>query len=253
MSELRLSAEQAAAPAQAAEAPAAEASPPPTGELIAGKFKSVDELTKAYKSLEQKLHERQPPPPEPTPPIEADVVLERAGLRGDDLVANWQSDGRLSDEQYESLAKIGYSRSIVDQYLAGQTAIVANKVNAAQAAANRAIAAAGGPEQWNALTEWARTNYDAKALADFDARLADPKTSDSAVKELLWDYRVVAGKGVSTSMISGTSAPATSAAFGTVEEVVEAMAKIRRGGRVDESTKRRLMATPHHLFRGINK
>ena len=77
--------------------------------------------------------------------------------------------------------------------------------------------------------------------------------TEGAIKELLYDYRVVAGRGVATPMVHGNAPPATSAAFGTVEEVIEAMGRITKQGYVDEATKRRMSVTPKHLFQGITR
>lgn len=245
------------APAEATPAPTESAAPAETTaeapetsetrqELIAGKFKSVDDLTKAYKELESRLGK-------PAESFESvDTVLERASLRGDDVATNWREHGRLTDDQYAALEKIGYGRKVVDDYMTGQAAVAATRVNAAQEATQRAITAAGGAEQWSSLTQWARDHYSPEQIQQFDQRLADPTTSDSAVKELLYDYRVVAGNSVSPSMVHGDAAPATSAAFATVDEVMEAMTRVSRQGYLDEATKRRFARTPKHLFNGVN-
>lgn len=224
------------------------ASPQPAGELLAGKFKSVDDLTKAYKELERSYHQK-------AAPVESvSSVIERAGIRADEIATNFQQQGRLTDDQYAALAKVGYSRAVVDEYMTGQMAIAATRVNAAQQARDRAFTAAGGPEQWNSLTEWARTHYTPEQIKSFDARLADPSTSDSAVKEMLYDYRVVAGNSVGVSMVAGQAAPNVSAGFSTVDEVREAMRTIeRQGNKIDPALKRRLERTPQHLFNGITR
>lgn len=229
-----------------------ESQPSPAGGgdpagMIAGKFRSVAELEKAYKSLESQFHSR-------SQPVEVDTVLERAGLRADEVQANWSAHGRLTDEQYGAFAKAGVGRTMVDQFLTGQTALHATKQQAAQSVVAKAMEAVGGVDAWGSLTQWARTHYPAEKISDFDARLNNPQTTESAIKELLYDYRVVSGRDMQTAMIHGAAPPTTSAAFGSIEEVADAMRRIeRQGNRVDEATLRRVRATPMHLFRGVVK
>jgi hypothetical protein len=131
----------------AAEAPAAEATP--AGEqMLAGKFKTPQDLEKAYKELEKKLGGGVPTPP---PSIEA--VLERAGVRGDEIVANYMSHGHLTNEQYEAIEKVGYTRDVVDQFLAGQAAIASTRVDVTKQAVERAMEQVGGQQQWANLAE----------------------------------------------------------------------------------------------------
>lgn len=245
-----------AAETPAVETPAVEAPPAETpaaeqaaGEqMLAGKFKTAADLEKAYKELEKKLGGA---PPTPPPSIEA--VLERAGVRGDDLAANYLTHGHLTNEQYEALGKVGYTRDVVDQFLAGQAAIAASRVDVAKQAAERALEQVGGQQQWQNLAEWARSHYPPDKIKEIDARLDNPSTTESAVKEMLYDYRVVAGRGITQPMLHGSAPPATTAAFESAAEVTAAMARIRSQGYIDEATKRRIAATPQHLFQGINK
>jgi hypothetical protein len=233
---------------ETAAAASPETASPDEQQMLAGKFKTPAELEKAYKELEKKLGGGATQPP---PSVEA--VLERAGLRGDELAANYLNDGRLTDSQYESLAKVGYTRDVVDQFLAGQASIASSRVDVAKQAVERAIEQVGGTQQWSNLAEWARTHYPPDKIKELDTRLDDPRTTESAVKEMLYDYRIVAGRGVSQPMLHGAAPPASTEAFSTVEEVIEAMSRIGRQGYIDETTKRRIAASPKHLFQGITR
>lgn len=110
----------------------AESTPEPTKadeKLYAGKYKSVEDLEKAYKEAESKLGK---PKADDTPlaipddqtGLNPDKIVEKAGLQTSDLVSQWVAGGSLTDEQYEALEAAGASRDAVDAYFEGSMAKV---------------------------------------------------------------------------------------------------------------------------------
>lgn len=156
-------------------APSNPPAEPAGDELIAGKFKTQEDLIKAYKSLESKLGQpaEEAPAPEDAasddvPPMgenEANSAEETTdevtdepseedrseGLDLKAFTAEFAETGQLSDESFEALEKQGIPRAMVDQYIAGVQAIQANR-------GEQLYAAAGGKDEFNAMVKWGTAN-----------------------------------------------------------------------------------------------
>jgi len=92
--------------------------------LLAGKYKNVEELEKAYTELQSKLGKADAPSEEDTAPVdtnEAENAVEAAGLDFASLESEYDTQGELSEDSFKKLEQAGIPRSAVDQYIAGQT------------------------------------------------------------------------------------------------------------------------------------
>lgn len=173
------------------------ADPAPEQELIAGKFKTQDDLLKAYKELEGKLgakpQESQPAAPaegeeKPSETAEGDEksddgeveeAVEKAGLDMAALTAEWDQNGSLSDDSYEALAKAGISREMVDGYTAGIEAILTIRGQTLHSAA-------GSEEAYNDLVKWGTANLSEEEHATFNAAVDSAvQTGDFAAATML--------------------------------------------------------------------
>jgi len=107
--------------------------PAPEGTLLAGKFKTSDDLEKAYKELEKKLgsqgqHQETPQTESPEIAPKEDIqieapepmTLEKITEKYGQLYV--ENEGKLLDSHYDELAQLGYPRGIVEQYIRGQVA-----------------------------------------------------------------------------------------------------------------------------------
>lgn len=123
------------------------------GDLLAGKFKSVDDLVSSYKVLESKLgqgksedpqDEQQPqdeqkqdaPAEDETPDPYGPVVsgaMQQAGLSADEVSDHYFKNGSLTDDHYAALEKAGFTRDLVDVYLAGVQSKAAEAAGVAEA------------------------------------------------------------------------------------------------------------------------
>ena len=114
-------------------------------ELLAGKYKSVEDLEKAYKELQAKLSRGESLPPkaeddntaddedggddeEDDKPsgdareIYGDLIggkFDDAGINFQDMNVRWQQSGTLEAGDYDQLAEAGFSKDMVDAYLSG--------------------------------------------------------------------------------------------------------------------------------------
>jgi hypothetical protein len=144
--------------------------------LLAGKYKSVEELEKGYAEL-MKLHGRQAPQeqtqqqqqqtqqqntdPAKATQEQAEQAVQQAGLDFGSLTNEYETNGGLTDASYEALAKAGIPKEIVDQFISGQEA-------ARSIARNEVHSIVGGAEQYGQLVGWAKDNLDAGEIAAFN-------------------------------------------------------------------------------------
>ena len=216
-------------------------------EMILGKFKSYEDLEKAYKNLESKLGERSqnapeepnPLPPQPRAEDEWQQDLEagddqpppeeiKAALPGftndqiEDLSRYAWENKSLSDEHYESLERAGYSREIVDQYMQGQFAM-------AEAAQSQLINAGGGQERVQAMFEWAAQNLDQGTVDAYNTKF-DQGGSDAimAMEHLAAKYDA-SGEGATKNRVVGANAGYNDGPepYRSVAQVTEAMSDPR--------------------------
>ena len=98
-------------------------------QLLAGKYKTVEELVKGYKELESQQGRADEPETELAEGEEQSAKeiygefiggrLEEAGIDFGDMSSRYAESGMLQDEDYGELEKAGFSRNMVDNYLAG--------------------------------------------------------------------------------------------------------------------------------------
>jgi hypothetical protein len=152
-----------------AETPADTPADAPAGDRPAWlpeKFKSVEDMAKAYAELEAKQSGKPADPPAETPkdgeqPAEQEVKedLEAKGLDLNDFSNEFSKTGQLSPESYAKLEKAGYPKGLVDQYIEGQKALAATYESDIKASA-------GGAEKWDQVASWAAENLtDAEKIA----------------------------------------------------------------------------------------
>ena len=85
--------------------------------------------------------------------------------------AYYAEHGELNEEQYSKLAEAGITKDMVDNYIAGQEAAVAQLTGAAYGEFE------GGEADFKAAQEWARENMTADDIAALDVQLGSDKPS----------------------------------------------------------------------------
>lgn len=240
------------APAQVAITPTtteagAPVAPPRT--FAGGKYKSVEDLERGYTELHSKFSQKFPD----TSTLDVGGILEKAGLKNDELVTNWTTEGKLSDVQYQKLAAAGYSRAVVDTFLHGQSVAAQDTGREQQQMLVGAYEMAGGKDQLGNLLAWAQHNYPPDKIDELNERLANARGYQGAIKEVLFDYRQAVGAGFTRPMANGQAMPNVASGFQTVKELVTAIREARESGRFDESLKRRLANTPQNILEGVEQ
>lgn len=140
----------------------------PQEELIAGKFKSQDDLVQAYEELQKKLGQPREEAEKPTEAEAQDADTEEPKAEeaeGTVSVAKYEQEfaenGSISDTSYAELEKLGFSRSQVDAYIQGQQAY-ANSVR------DQIYGSVGGQEAYSELIGWASENMDPAAIKEYN-------------------------------------------------------------------------------------
>lgn len=169
------------------------------------KFDSVEALASSYAELEKKLGEQsggdqtggeenangdqQQMSQQQMSQQQAEETAKQLNLDPAALSAELaENDGKFTDETYAKLEEAGWSREIVDRYVAGETAL-------ANAAAARVFEQAGGEEQFEVMRTWAAQNYTPEQQAAFDAamRSGDAAAEAQAITALKATYEAKVG------------------------------------------------------------
>ena len=219
--------------------------------MLAGKYKSAEELETAYLELQKKLGE--------TPASTAEDTAEPAQefeFYGEDGSVNYETanevygeqlgntfkdndidpfemnkhfvenNGTLSDEMYDKLGQAGLSKSLVDSYLKGVREEVgfdapAATLTDAEIADVKSIA--NGEEGYQSLMNWAGNNLSKEDQDNYDQVLTTGnKTAIKfAVKALMGQYEDANGR--DSKIVTGKESPQES--YRSMAEVVRDMNK----------------------------
>ena len=227
-------------------------------ELIAGKFKSQEDLVKAYKELESKLGKQgqQPATEEPAaeqPATEQaatedkqEATAEDKQTDGDDpyaaygeavgsalkaaevdpavAAAEFQEKGTLSDETFEKFEKAGFPKEMVEAYLRGVSQSAEESQQITETQITQIKAAAGGEEGYGQLQQWMAANLSADELNAFNETIGSGNFEATLAAVASMNQRRVADLGVEGNLRSGNTAPAD-ASYKTEAEYLEDIAK----------------------------
>jgi len=205
--------------------------------MLAGKYKSAEELESAYLELQKKLGQSESTTEEAAEPqsdyqfytddgsVNYDTANEVYGTKlGETFKENGidpfemneyfdKNNGTLSDEMYDKLSNAGLSRDMVEAYLKGLRGELGYPEAAQPVLTESEIKdiknIAGGDRGYDNLMQWAGENLDQEAIKDFDDVLATGNKSavKFAVTALMGKYedsmgrdsKIVTGKESSTS------------------------------------------------------
>jgi len=217
--------------ANAAVTPPAEDPPanPERPSWLPEKFKSVEDMAKAYSELEQKLGQKtpgeEPPkvtdPPKPTEnqatPEDGQKAAEKAGLKLADLETEWRTNGKLSEDNMKKLADAGFSEADVQTYIAGRQALAAQYDQAVMAETP------GGPDKYGEMVEWAKVNMSDAEIAAYNDAVAsgDMARAKLAVQGL--GARFASAVGNEPTLQSGRTNADAADVFESRAQVTEAM------------------------------
>ena len=202
--------------------------------LLAGKYKSAEELEKAYKELESKLgdQEAEQAEPETEPDTDSPSLSDNASIitaASDEYYAN---GNKLSEETLAKFKGMS-SEDLVNAYLEVTnspewTAQPDSQVeDVSEAQINEVKNAAGGETQYQQMVEWAGKNLDAKAITAFDQVIntGSIEAIKFAVSGLRSEY--LNAVGYDGQMIQGKAPQTQQDVFRSQAELVAAMSDKR--------------------------
>lgn len=126
----------------------------------------VEDLLKSYTELEKG---KQPDPQPDTTQTDAAAqeAAQAAGLNWDDLGTKITAKGDIEASDYEALAKVGITKELVQDFIAGRQA-------RQELAQNAAYEYGGGKEAVDGVMEWAGKNLTADQIAGYNQMLSGP-------------------------------------------------------------------------------
>jgi len=138
-------------------------------EWLPEKFKSPEDMSKAYSELEKKLGQPTEEASEEPEQVEGkaedkEEQTEENSSEAYQAVAEaskefFENDGQLSEETYNTLEKAGLPRDLVDSYAAGQQALLQSEEGQIKSVAQG---------NYEAMAEWANENLPQEEVEAFD-------------------------------------------------------------------------------------
>lgn len=198
---------------------------PDTGseELLAGKFKSQDDLVKAYKELESKLGSQSQAESQEDdgegPAFQIDQKAPEAKGEPEFDAAKYEEEfmanGSLSDDSRKELTKMGLPESWIDTHEAGLQALRNER-------ASNIRSWMGGNDQANQIMSWAQNNLSEgeKVAIEAAANGSDVGAAEAAIRGLVARYEV---SPMGASPIEGSTGGSTVAAFRSNAEMTAAI------------------------------
>jgi hypothetical protein len=224
-------------------------------ELLAGKYKSVEDLEKAYKELQTKLSRGQSTAPEAEDDdaaedddetdssddetdkpagdareIYGDLIggkLDEAGIDFQEMNVRWQQSGTLESEDYDQLAKAGFNRDMVDAYLSGLQYKAAQDTALSVKEVASIKESLGGEAEYSKMIQWAGDNLSPEEVEGFNQIInTQPMAAvKMAVTGLYARYTAVEGR--EPKLIGGRASKGSSDKFESTAQLVEAMSDPR--------------------------
>jgi hypothetical protein len=141
------------------------------------KFKSPEDLAKAYAEAEKKLGGK---------PLESTQIPEP--LNFESYTKEFTEKGELSPESFKALADRGIPADLVNQYMAGVQALAKQQVA-------EVTAAVGGQEAYGQMVQWAANNLPKEQIEAFNKAVSsgDAGSRDLAIQGLHAQYAKTAG------------------------------------------------------------
>ena len=218
--------------------------------MLAGKYKSTEELETAYLELQKKLGQPESTTEEEVEPQsdyqlytdDGSVNYETANeLYGEQLGNTFkengidpfkmneyfqENNGTLSEEMYDQLSNAGLNKQLVDSYLKGlrgELGYEAAEPVLSEAEVKEVQSIANGEEGYKALMEWAGQNLDQTAQEEYDAVLKTGNKSaiKFAVTALMGKYEDSQGR--DSKIITGKES--ANETYRSMAEVVRDMNK----------------------------
>lgn len=189
-------------------------------EWLPEKFKTPEDLAKSYAELEKKMSSGDTEPVKTEteiPSSEAADVVENAGLNFDAMQEEYQANQGLTEATYESLAKSGIPKEVVDSYIAGQEQL-------ATSLRTTMFDSVGGEDAYGTMMEWASTNLTSNETQAYNDTMNSGNSDQIQMTVHGLKARYTAANGSDPKLISGDTTSANAGGrFDSVAQLTEAM------------------------------
>ena len=219
-------------------------------ELLAGKYKSVEDLEKAYKELQTKLSRGESTKPETEDgstadgqaaddedkpdgdarEIYGDLIggkLDDAGIDFQDMNVRWQQSGTLESGDYDQLAEAGFNKDMVDAYLSGLQYKAAQDTALSVKEVTSIKESLGGEAEYNKMIQWAGANLPPEEVEGFNQIINTQPMSAVKMAVAGLHARYTAVEGREPKLIGGRASKGSSDKFESTAQLVEAMSDPR--------------------------
>ncbi len=201
--------------------------------LLAGKYKSAEDLEAAYLSLQKKLGQEEPNYEESDEGYEEEEGSDEevpdeapaVSLINEASVEYYANDGQLSEETISKFSEMS-SQDLVNAYLeiqANNPQAQPQSVEMSEAQVNSVQNAAGGEANYNRVVEWAASNLPDAQIDAFDSVVdsGNPAAIGIAFQGLQSQYNEA--NGYEGRMLQGKPATSSGDIFRSQAELVAAM------------------------------
>ena len=181
------------------------------------KFQTAEDLAKAYGELEKKMSSGETSPEKSAEEMPTQEQIEQqTGLTLDPYYEEYAKQGSLTEDSYKKLEAAGLSKDLVDSYIAGQEAL-------SNATVQSIYNAAGGEEQYKALTDWAAKNLSDGEQKNFNEIMekGSLEAATFAVKGLRAQYD--AQFGIQPNLLKGQQSSVDNDVYRSTAEVIRAI------------------------------
>jgi hypothetical protein len=203
--------------------------------LLAGKYKSAEELEKAYVELQKKLGESKEEDTEQSSaepePEDKPQLSEGATLITDASKEYFDNGNKLSPETLAKFSSLS-SQDLIKAYMEVSQnpefqAQAAPAADITEAQINQIKNSAGGEQQYAQIVNWAKTNLPQDQIQAFDevVNTGSVQAIQLAVSGLKSQYNDA--NGVEGRMVTGKTAPNNGDVFRSQAELVRAMSDAR--------------------------
>ena len=206
-------------------------------QLLAGKYKSAEELESAYLSLQKKLGQTEEEEEvdyessdegyeeEEGSDEEVSEYAPAVSLITEASEEYYANDGQLSEETIESFSQMS-SQDLVNAYLeiqANNPQAPTQAAELSEAQVNQVQNACGGEANYNTVVDWAASNLTDEAINAFDSVVdsGNPMAISIAFKGLQNEYNEA--NGYEGRMLQGRAASSAGETFRSQAELVSAM------------------------------
>lgn len=194
-------------------------------ELLAGKYRSAEELERGYLELQKRLSGKEEPEVEEAPQEEEEAPTEDTGELYDIILESYRT-GEWASEVVNYVEGM-HPVDVANMFLGNQQAQQQSVPQATNADIEQIQQAVGGSDEYQSMIQWAGQNLSEQEVAMYDTVMdrGDPIAMFFAAQALNARYQDAVG--YDGEMLTGSAPRNTSNGFRSQAELVEAMSDPR--------------------------